>query len=57
MTKQDSRGPDGDAPPKQEQKKEAASSTSRKKEDDREYDRRGVLMPRRSRIGGIIMPQ
>lgn len=23
----------------------------------REYDHRGILMPRRSRIGGIIMPQ
>ncbi|MHB8389514.1 MAG: hypothetical protein ACYDBH_08030 [Acidobacteriaceae bacterium] len=27
------------------------------KQDDREIDHRGVLMPRRTRIGGIIMPQ
>lgn len=26
-------------------------------EESREYDHRGVLMPRRTRIGGIIIPQ
>jgi len=25
--------------------------------EDREIDHRGVVMPRRTRIGGIIMPQ
>ena len=24
---------------------------------DREYDHRGILLPRRTRIGGIIIPQ
>ncbi len=24
---------------------------------DREYDRRGVLLPQRTRVGGIITPQ
>jgi hypothetical protein len=24
---------------------------------EREYDRRGVLLPRRTRVGGIITPQ
>jgi hypothetical protein len=32
-------------------------SSSQKKEEDRETDHRGVVMPRRTRIGGIIMPQ
>lgn len=57
MTKKHSREPEDDAPPGREQKNETASSAARKIEDDREYDHRGVLMPRRSRIGGIIMPQ
>jgi hypothetical protein len=26
-------------------------------QEDREYDHRGIAMPRRSRIGGIITPQ
>jgi hypothetical protein len=25
--------------------------------DDREYDHRGVLLPRRTRVGGIVIPQ
>jgi hypothetical protein len=29
----------------------------KKNEEDREIDHRGVVMPRRTRIGGIIMPQ
>jgi len=32
-------------------------SDAHKKEEDRETDHRGVVMPRRTRIGGIIMPQ
>lgn len=40
-----------------EQKNPGASSPSPEKQADRETDHRGVLMPRRTRIGGIIMPQ
>jgi hypothetical protein len=40
-----------------EQKNSAIPAAALEKEDDREYDHRGVLMPRRTRIGGIIMPQ
>jgi hypothetical protein len=32
-------------------------SAAKKNEEDREIDHRGVVMPRRTRIGGIIMPQ
>jgi hypothetical protein len=32
-------------------------SNSQKQEQGRETDHRGVVMPRRTRIGGIIMPQ
>jgi hypothetical protein len=31
--------------------------TAAKKNEVREIDHRGVVMPRRTRIGGIIMPQ
>ncbi|MHB8302179.1 MAG: hypothetical protein ACYDC6_04970 [Acidobacteriaceae bacterium] len=27
------------------------------RQDDREYDHRGVALPRRTRLGGIITPQ
>ncbi len=40
-----------------EQKNPGESSPSPEKQADRETDHRGVLMPRRTRIGGIIMPQ
>jgi hypothetical protein len=30
---------------------------AKEQEEDREVDHRGVIMPRRTRIGGIIMPQ
>jgi hypothetical protein len=33
------------------------SSAAKKMEEERETDHRGVVMPRRTRIGGIIMPQ
>ena len=32
-------------------------AAAKKIEEDREVDHRGVVMPRRTRIGGIIMPQ
>jgi hypothetical protein len=35
----------------------AAALAVAEKSEDREYDHRGVLMPRRTRMGGIIMPQ
>jgi hypothetical protein len=31
--------------------------SAKKTEEEREIDHRGVVMPRRTRIGGIIMPQ
>lgn len=58
MTKQDSRCPACGAPAGADQQKgPVAPSPVPKKEDDREYDHRGVVMPRRARIGGIIIPQ
>ncbi len=40
-----------------EQKSSAPAPFIPVQQDDREYDHRGVLLPRRTRIGGIIMPQ
>lgn len=58
MTKQDSPSHEIGAPVGPDpQKDPVAPPATQKKEDDREYDHRGVLMPRRTRIGGIIMPQ
>jgi hypothetical protein len=58
MIQPDSRCPACGAQIKREQPNSLAeSSTAQKKEDDRETDHRGVVMPRRTRIGGIIMPQ
>lgn len=59
MTQQNSRGSENDVPMERNQSKIPASTVPKteKAEDDREYDHRGILMPRRTRIGGIIMPQ
>lgn len=35
----------------------SAQNASRHGELEREYDHRGVLLPRRARVGGIITPQ
>ncbi|MGO8719459.1 MAG: hypothetical protein ACLQMO_09605 [Acidobacteriaceae bacterium] len=56
MTKQNSQGPENDVSMERNQPKTPPSPVP-KEEDDREYDHRGVAMPRRTRIGGIIMPQ
>ncbi|HEX4020142.1 MAG TPA: hypothetical protein VHX63_03265 [Acidobacteriaceae bacterium] len=37
--------------------KTAAPIPTASKDPDREYDHRGVLLPRRTRVGGIITPQ
>ncbi len=71
MTKQDSRCPACGAPANADrQKGPVAPADVHEKDDDREtgapderspvgweYDHRGVRMPRRARIGGIIIPQ
>jgi hypothetical protein len=60
MTKQNSQDRGDDASLKgnhERNQPETLPPAVAKKEDDREYDHRGVLMPRRTRIGGIIMPQ
>lgn len=58
MIQPDSRCPACGAPIEREQPDSLAeSSTAQKKEQERETDHRGVVMPRRTRIGGIIMPQ
>ncbi len=57
MAKQDSRGAENGAPMGKQETNPAEPSAAQKKEDDREIDHRGVVMPRRARIGGIIMPQ
>ncbi|HEY5253271.1 MAG TPA: hypothetical protein VIJ53_01370 [Acidobacteriaceae bacterium] len=55
MTQPDSHCPTCGAPMgKQPSPKEPAAA---KKNEAREIDHRGVVMPRRTRIGGIIMPQ
>jgi len=58
MTKQDSQDPEHGTPVGENQRKSpVAPSPVPKNEDEREIDHRGVVMPRRTRIGGIIMPQ
>lgn len=37
--------------------KPVVPQTSAEQASEREYDRRGVLLPRRTRVGGIITPQ
>ncbi|MHB1672621.1 MAG: hypothetical protein ACYCSP_00070 [Acidobacteriaceae bacterium] len=57
MTKQDSRCPACGAPMGKQEPNPAEPSAAQKKEEARETDHRGVAMPRRTRIGGIIIPQ
>jgi hypothetical protein len=59
MTKQNSQGQENDALVERNQPKTPPSPVPKTEpaEDDREYDHRGVAMPRRTRIGGIIIPQ
>jgi hypothetical protein len=40
-----------------QQKNPTEPLVAKEQEEDREVDHRGVMMPRRTRIGGIIMPQ
>jgi hypothetical protein len=57
MTKSDSRCPTCGAPMGTQQKNPTEPPVAKEQEEDREVDHRGVIMPRRTRIGGIIMPQ
>ncbi|MHB1960533.1 MAG: hypothetical protein ACYCO5_16085 [Acidobacteriaceae bacterium] len=57
MTQPDSRCPTCGAPTGKQEPNPAGPSAAQKKEEDREVDHRGVVMPRRARIGGIIIPQ
>jgi hypothetical protein len=57
MTQPGTRCPTCGAPTGKQEPNAVAPSPVQKKEDDREYDHRGVVMPRRARIGGIIIPQ
>jgi hypothetical protein len=56
MTQPDSQCPACGAPIEKQQRS-TEPSVAQKQEEDREVDHRGVVMPRRTRIGGIIMPQ
>ncbi|HTU50190.1 MAG TPA: hypothetical protein VMF56_06330 [Acidobacteriaceae bacterium] len=56
MTQSDSRCPTCGAPMEQ-QPSPTEPSAAKKQEEAREIDHRGVVMPRRTRIGGIIVPQ
>lgn len=56
MTQLKSRCPTCGAPIGNQQPSSTEFSAATKNE-DREIDHRGVVMPRRTRIGGIIMPQ
>lgn len=59
--KNDSVCPNCGAPIGSQEKAPPVSATtgslSSLKETDREYDHRGILLPRRTRVGGIITPQ
>jgi len=57
MTQPNSRCPTCGAPMEKQQPRPMEPSATKNKEEDREIDHRGVVMPRRTRIGGIIMPQ
>jgi hypothetical protein len=41
----------------EKQRPSPSEPSAASKNEDREIDHRGVVMPRRTRIGGIIMPQ
>jgi len=57
MTQPDTRCPTCGAPMGNQEPSATKPSAAKKNEEDREIDHRGVVMPRRTRIGGIIMPQ
>ncbi len=57
MTQPDSHCPTCGAPLGKQQPSPTKPAAAKKIEEDREVDHRGVVMPRRTRIGGIIMPQ
>ncbi|HZC42926.1 MAG TPA: hypothetical protein VE195_02060 [Acidobacteriaceae bacterium] len=57
MTQPESRCPTCGSPMGKQQPGPAEPSAAKKTDADRETDHRGVVMPRRTRIGGIIMPQ
>ncbi|MES2220638.1 MAG: hypothetical protein V4587_06695 [Acidobacteriota bacterium] len=57
MTQADSRCPTCGPPVGKQPLFPADASDAQKKEEDRETDHRGVVMPKRTPIGGIIMPQ
>ena len=57
MTQPDSHCPTWRAPLGKQQPSPTKPAAAKKIEEDREVDHRGVVMPRRTRIGGIIMPQ
>jgi len=57
MTQPDSRCPTCGAPLGKQQPSPTEPSAAKQQEEAREIDHRGVVMPRRTRIGGIIMPQ
>jgi hypothetical protein len=57
MIQPDSRCPTCGVPLEKENQNPSEPSAAEKKDEDRETDHRGVVMPRRTRIGGIITPQ
>ena len=57
MTQPDSQCPTCGAPIEKKHPSAMEPSAAKQQEEERETDHRGVLMPRRARIGGIIMPQ
>jgi hypothetical protein len=57
MTHPDSQCPTCGAPLGKQQPNPTKPSAAKQQEEEREIDHRGVVMPRRTRIGGIIMPQ
>jgi hypothetical protein len=57
MTQPESRCPTCGALIEKQQPSSTGPLVAEKQEEVREIDHRGVVMPRRTRIGGIIMPQ
>jgi hypothetical protein len=57
MKQPDSQCPTCGAPIERQPPSSTKHAEVKKNEEDREIDHRGVVMPRRTRIGGIIIPQ
>jgi hypothetical protein len=57
MTQPDSQCPTCGAPMGKQPSNPTEPFAAKQQEEARETDHRGVVMPRRTRIGGIIMPQ